>query len=155
MTEYSIFLEWQRDTPDFHYSSYTRNHTVIFGMDGKVNCSASPDFYGNPQYLDPEQAFITSLSSCHMLTFLAIASNKGYIIDKYSDKAIGEIGKNKTGRSSMTLVLLRPVVVFSGEKIPSIEEFQIMHDRAHNGCIIANSISECVELVIEPSLQKV
>ncbi len=153
MSDYSILLEWQRDTKEFLYSSYTRNHTVTFGINGKVLGSASPEFNGDPHYMDPEQAFIMSLSSCHMLTFLAIASNNGFIINKYSDKALGEIGKNKIGRQAMVAVYLRPVVIFSEEKKPSAGEFQIMHDRAHHNCLIANSVSNCLELVIEPSME--
>lgn len=154
MPEYSILLEWQRDTKDFQYSSYNRDHIVTFGINGKVFASASPEFNGDPHYMDPEQAFIMSISSCHMLTFLAMASNKGFIIDNYSDKALGEIGKNKIGRLAIVAVFLQPMVIFSGENKPSEEDFHIMHDSAHRGCLIANSISSCVKFIIEPSMKQ-
>jgi organic hydroperoxide reductase OsmC/OhrA len=150
MSEFTVSVEWLRNTPDFNYDSYSRNHVVHFGTVGKVCGSAAPEFHGDPQCLDPEQAFVMSLSSCHMLTFLAIACKKGFVIDKYSDNAIGELGKNQAGRMSMVKVELRPVVVFSGEKVPLEEEFKSLHDRAHHGCIIANSIASCVEVVINP-----
>lgn len=153
MSEFSIFIEWNRDTPDFNYQNYTRTFTIKFGSQGMILGSAAPEFHGDPQYIDPEQAFISSLSSCHLLTFLAIASNKGYVVDKYTDKARGEIGKNCYGRNAMTVVLLNPVVVFNGNNYPSEEEFKKLHDSAHNGCIIANSIKGCVDLIIEPVMQ--
>ena len=97
MSEHAISLEWIRDSLDFSYNSYSRNHVVHFGAEGKVCGSAAPEFHGDPQCLDPEQAFVMSLASCHMLTFLAIASKKGFVIDKYTDKAIGKLGKNQAG----------------------------------------------------------
>jgi organic hydroperoxide reductase OsmC/OhrA len=154
MSEHTIALEWTRNTPDFNYETYSRNHTVTFGTVGKVCGSSAPEFHGDPQCLDPEQAFVTALSSCHMLTFLAIASKKGYIVDHYRDHATGEIGKDKEGRSAVVKVVLRPEVVFSGPKMPDGKEFQALHDRAHKGCIIANSVASCVELTVTPILHQ-
>jgi organic hydroperoxide reductase OsmC/OhrA len=152
MSEHTISLQWTRDTPDFNYDTYSRNHVVHFGTVGVVCGSAAPEFHGDPQCLDPEQGFVMSLSSCQMLTFLAIACKKKFIVDKYTDKAIGLLGKNKDGKTAMILVELRPVVVFSGEIIPSEEEFKSLHDQAHRGCFIANSIANCVKLVITSKL---
>ena len=152
MPEYSINLEWIRNTPEFEYLKYSRTHTVTFGTNGKNLVSASREFHGDPQYLNPEQAFVISLSSCHLLTFLALASKKGFIIEKYTDKALGEIGKNDIGKLAIIQVILRPNVVFSGEKKPSEGDFQNLHDRAKKSCIIANSISNCVKLITEPKM---
>jgi organic hydroperoxide reductase OsmC/OhrA len=152
MYEHTISLEWSRNTPDFNYDSYSRNHVVSFGSVGKVCGSAAPEYHGDPKCLDPEQAFVMSLSSCHMLTLLAIASKKGFVIDKYTDAAIGELGKNQSGKMAMIKVTLQPIVVFSGDKIPSDEDFKSLHDRAHHGCIIANSIASCVEIIVNPTL---
>jgi organic hydroperoxide reductase OsmC/OhrA len=152
MSQHTISLEWTRNTPDFNYDSYNRNHAVRFGDVGNVCGSAAPEFHGDPHCLDPEQAFVMSLSSCHMLTFLAIASKKGFIVDKYTDLTIGELGKNQAGRMAMIKVELRPAVIFSGDKIPSDAEFASLHDRAHHGCIIANSIARCVEVIVKPTL---
>jgi organic hydroperoxide reductase OsmC/OhrA len=152
MPEYSIHLKWSRDTPDFDYSSYTRTHTVSFGTNGKIFGSAAQEFHGDPQFLDPEQAFVMSLSSCHLLTFLALASKRGFTVDIYTDQALGEMGKNKAGKLAMLRVILRPIVVFSGDKKPSEDEFHVLHQRAKGSCIIANSIASCVELTTEPRM---
>jgi organic hydroperoxide reductase OsmC/OhrA len=155
MSEHTIALEWTRNTPDFNYDTYSRNHVIGFGTVGKVCGSAAPEFHGDPHCLDPEQAFVMALASCHMLTFLAVACKRGFIVDKYIDKAIGELGKNQLGKMAMTRVELRPEVVFSGMKIPSEEEFRMLHDRAHSGCIIANSVASCVEVIVSATLQRV
>jgi len=152
MSEHIISLEWLRNSPDFNYDSYSRNHIVHFGTAGTVCGSAAPEFLGDPHCLDPEQAFVLSLSSCYMLTFLAIASTKGFVVDKYTDTAFGELGKNNDGKMAMTKVELRPVVVVGGEKIFSEEDFKSLHDRAHRGCIIANSIAGCVEMIVNPTM---
>ena len=152
MSEHTISLEWSRNTPDFNYDSYSRNHIMLFGNGGKVCGSAAPEFHGDPECLDPEQAFVMSLSSCHMLTFLAIACKKGFIVDRYADKAVGELGKNKSGKMAIIKVELRPEVTFSGENIPSEEGLKSLHGRAHYGCIIANSIASCVEVIVNPLL---
>jgi organic hydroperoxide reductase OsmC/OhrA len=148
MSEHTIELKWSRNTPDFNYDTYSRNHAISFGTIGKVCGSAAPEYHGDPHCLDPEQAFVMALSSCHMLTFLAIACKKGFVVDSYTDKAIGELGKNQQGKNAMVKVLLRPEVVFSGIKIPTEEEFTMLHDRAHSGCIIANSIANCIEVTV-------
>lgn len=150
MSEHAISLEWSRNTPDFNYDSYSRNHSIAFGTDGKVCGSAASEFHGDPNCLDPEQAFVMALASCHMLTFLAIACKKGFIVDRYDDKAAGELGKNQKGKTAVIKVELRPAVTFSGEKIPSEEEFKSLHDRAHQGCVVANSIASCVEVIVNP-----
>ncbi len=152
MSAHTIVLAWSRNTPDFDYDTYSRNHSIGFGPVGKVCGSAAPEFHGDPHCMDPEQAFVMSLASCHMLTFLAIACRKGFTVDKYSDKAAGEMGKNQRGKTAMTKVELRPEVVFSGTKIPTGEEFSALHAQAHNGCIIANSIASCVEVTVKPTL---
>jgi organic hydroperoxide reductase OsmC/OhrA len=152
MSEHTINIEWSRKTPDFNYDTYSRNHSIGFGAIGKICGSAAPEFHGDPHCIDPEQAFVMALASCHMLTFLAIACKKGFIIDRYIDKAIGELGKNKSGKMAMTKVELRPEVVFSGTKVPTDEEFNMLHDRAHVGCIISNSIASCVEVIVNPTL---
>jgi organic hydroperoxide reductase OsmC/OhrA len=152
MSAYTLSLEWTRNTADFNYDTYSRTHTVRFGDGGSVCGSSAPEFHGDPRCLDPEQAFVMSMASCHLLTFLAIASKKEYVIDKYSDRAVGELGKNKDGKSAIIRVELRPEVVFSGVMVPTEEEHRGLHERAHRGCIIANTVAGNVTLVVTPKL---
>jgi len=154
MSEHTIKLQWQRNSPDFNYDTYGRTHAIYFGDKGKICASASPEFHGDPQCLDPEQAFVMSLSSCHMLTFLAIASKKAFVVDEYIDKAVAVLGKNKEGKLAVVKVVLRPEIVFAPNAGPSPEDFRMLHDRAHKGCIIANSIPGCIELIIEPVMRQ-
>ncbi len=97
--------------------------------------------------VDPEEAFVASLSSCHMLFFLAIAARSGYVIDEYTDEAVGYMDKNTEGKTAMTKVLLRPRVSYSGSKIPDRGRIEKMHHRAHELCYIANSVK--TEVVTE------
>ena len=97
----------------------------------------------------PEDAFTASLASCHMLTFLAIAAVKGFAVASYADDAVGTLDKNAEGRMSMVRVVLRPRVVFEGRQ-PTLEELNALHERAHKGCFIANSVK--TEVSVEPQL---
>lgn len=148
MAEHTVKILWERNTIDFNYNTYSRNHEISFGTAGKICASAAPEYHGDPHCLDPEQAFVMSIASCQMLTFLAIACRKGYVIDKYVDKAVGVMGKNKYGRLAMIKVDLYPLIFFSGQKIPAGGEFDTLIESAHNGCIISNSLIDCVEMNI-------
>ena len=151
---HGVKLEWRRGAADFGYESYSRNHTVTFGPGTTIRASSAPEFFGDPACIDPENAFVTALASCHLLTFLALASKKGFIVDEYVDDALGEIGKNEAGRTAMVKVHLRPQVVFSGARAPSPEEFNLLHERAHRGCIIANSVAGFVKVLVDPSMHR-
>jgi organic hydroperoxide reductase OsmC/OhrA len=153
VSEHTIKLAWKRTSPDFDYDTYNRTHVIAFGDIGKICASASPEFHGDPQCLDPEQAFVMSLSSCHMLTFLAVASKKGFVVDEYLDFATAELGKNKDGKLAVVKIVLKPEVAFNAKNAPAAVDFRMLHDRAHKGCIIANSIPGCIEMVIEPTMQ--
>nr|WP_273482928.1 OsmC family protein [Kribbella italica] len=95
---------------------------------------------GNPGPVDPEEAFIASLSSCHMLTFLAIAAKKRLVVDAYDDHAVGVMAKNERGRIAITQVTLHPKIVFAGEQ-PDAAALERIHHRAHEECFIANSVT--------------
>jgi organic hydroperoxide reductase OsmC/OhrA len=148
MSEHTATIEWRRETPDFNYETYNRDHDWSFDAGITVRASANPSYLGAESYVDPEEAFVASLSSCHMLTFLALAAKKRYIVDDYLDHAVGILDKDAAGRLAMTKVTLRPRVAFSGEKIPGAEELRQLHDRAHHHCFIANSVK--TEVVVEP-----
>ena len=148
MSEHHATIDWKRETPDFAYETYNRDHDWQFDAGITVRASATPAYLGSDICVDPEEAFVASLSSCHMLTFLAIACKKRFTVDGYRDQAVGILGKDQTGRMAMTRVTLRPQVRFGGEKTPTPEELAQMHGQAHHACFIANSVK--TEVVIEP-----
>jgi organic hydroperoxide reductase OsmC/OhrA len=113
-----------------------------------VRASANLASKGGESCIDPEEAFVASLSSCHMLTFLALAAKARYVVDGCRDEAVGVLGKDSAGHLAMTRVTLRPRVAFGGEKRPGPEEVRQLHDRAHHACFIANSVK--TDVVVEP-----
>jgi organic hydroperoxide reductase OsmC/OhrA len=147
MSEHYATIDWMRETPDFAYETYNRDHDWTFDAGVTVRASANPAYLGSASGVDPEEAFVASLSSCHMLTFLAIAARKRYVLDEYHDEAVGVLEKDAAGRLAITKVTLRPQVTFSGEKTPSPEEIRQLHDQAHHACFIANSVK--TEVVVE------
>ena len=108
--------------------------------------------YSNPDLIDPEEAYVASLSSCHMLTFLHLASRAGFVIDRYEDEAVGTMARNERGIPWVSEVALNPKITFSAEKTPSADELKQLHHRAHEHCFIANSVKSHVH-VIPPSSQ--
>jgi organic hydroperoxide reductase OsmC/OhrA len=148
MSEHNVTIEWKRETPDFTYRTYNRDHDWTFDAGITVRASAAPAYFGNPRCVDPEEAFVASLASCHMLTFLAVAAAKKFVVDGYQDEAVGVLGKDGTGKLAITKVTLHPRVQFGGEQAPTPEELIQMHDQAHHGCFIATSVK--TEVTIEP-----
>ena len=140
MSEHKMTLSWKRATPDFQYQTYNRDHTWKFDGGHEMEASAAPAYLGNPKNVDPEEAFVASLSSCHMLTFLAIACKQKFVLDEYVDDAVGHMEKNADGRMAITRVELHPKITFSGDKQPTPEELEKMHHAAHENCFIANSV---------------
>jgi organic hydroperoxide reductase OsmC/OhrA len=140
MSEHRAVIQWRRETADFKYENYNRDHDWDFDAGISIRASAAPAYLGSATCVDPEEAFVASVSSCHMLTFLAIASRKQYVVDDYRDEAIGVLEKDATGRLAITKATLKPQIKFGGEKTPTPEELAHMHDQAHHGCFIANSV---------------
>jgi organic hydroperoxide reductase OsmC/OhrA len=145
MSEHRVRVSWERGGADFGYEGYPRDHAWTFEGGVRVPASAAPAFRGNPERVDPEAAFVAALSSCHMLTFLAIASRKRLVVDGYEDEAQGFLEKNEAGRLAMTRVLLRPRVLFAGPT-PGPEVVGGLHELAHRECFIANSVLTRVEV---------
>jgi len=114
-----------------------------------MTASAAPAYLGDPKNVDPEEAFVASLSSCHMLTFLAIACKQKFVLDEYVDDAIGQMEKNAEGKMAITKVTLRPKLKWSGDKQPTAEELDKIHHAAHDNCFIANSVK--TEVTVEKS----
>ncbi len=151
MSEYTVLVEWQRSGAAFIDNKYSRAHTWSFDGGVRVPASSSPSVvplpYSDPAGVDPEEVFVASLSSCHMLWFLSLAAKRKYVVEAYQDDAVGTMAKLADGRYAMTQVRLRPRIVFGGDKQPSAEELNALHDEAHHLCFIANSVK--TEMLIE------
>jgi organic hydroperoxide reductase OsmC/OhrA len=140
MSEHKVTLKWHRGGASFEYQKYPRNHSWTFDGGHEMTATSAPAYLGDPKHVDPEEAFVAALSSCHMLTFLAIACKQKFVLDEYSDDAVGYMEKNPEGRLAITRVELHPKLTFSGEKQPTSEELDKMHHAAHDNCFIANSV---------------
>lgn len=153
MSEYSARVVWQRGEANFLDNRYSRGHRWEFDGGLSVPASSSPHVVPVPlsveANVDPEEAFIASLSSCHMLFFLSLAAQYGFLVDSYADQAIGEMGKNAAGRTAMLRVVLRPTIVFGGERKPTASQLQALHRQSHECCFIANSVN--TDVVVESS----
>jgi organic hydroperoxide reductase OsmC/OhrA len=141
---YGAEVIWTRGEQAFRDKRYSREHRIRFDGGLEIAGSASPHSVpvpmSNPAAVDPEEAFIAALASCHMLWFLAIAAKRDYCVDRYHDRAIGVMGRNSDGRTAMTVVTLRPAVAFSGARTPSRDDVTRLHHDAHEECFIANSV---------------
>jgi len=145
MSEHRVELIWQRDGTDFVYETYGRDHAWFFEGGAEVEASAAPEFRGNAARVDPEQAFVASIASCHMLTFLAIAARKRYNVRSYRDRAVGHLEKNERGQLAITRVELRPQVEFDGTS-PDGATLAHMHESAHEHCYIAASVRTTISI---------
>lgn len=153
MSEYRAEIVWERaPNEDFRANRYSRRHEMRFDGGAVVAGSSSPHSVPLPMSdasaVDPEEAFVASLSSCHMLWFLSIAAKRGFCVDRYVDAAVGVMAKNAKGKVAVTRVTLRPEVTFSGDKLPSRGELEHLHHTAHDECYIANSVNS--EVLCEP-----
>ena len=140
MSEHKVILNWERGDAEFSYQKYPRDHSWSFDGGHRMTATAAPAYLGNPAHVDPEEAFVASLASCHMLTFLAIASKQRFVLDSYEDEAVGHLEKNADGRLAITRVELHPKITWSGGRKPSAEELEKLHHAAHENCFIANSV---------------
>lgn len=148
MSEHRATIDWKRGDADFTYESYDRGHTWRFEGGTVVEASAAPTYRGDPSRVDPEEAFVASLASCHMLTFLALAARKRFVVDAYTDDAVGVMEKNEDGKLAVTRVTLRPRIDFDGDA-PSADALERLHEQAHEHCFIANSVR--TEIRVEPA----
>ena len=148
MSKHLASLRWNRNGKPFTYEGYSRDHEWIFEGGQRLTGSAAEAFLGSPEGVDPEEALVVALSSCHMLTLLAIAAKKGWTVESYDDDAEGTLGKNAEGKLSLTHVTLRPRIVFAEGTAPDSDKLQRLHQQAHDNCFIANSVKATV--VVEP-----
>lgn len=144
MAQYTAQVAWAREGQDFLGNQYSRRHLWRFDGGVEVVGSSSPHVVPLPlsdaSAVDPEEAFVASLSSCHMLWFLSLAAKQRFCVEQYVDDAVGVMDRNEAGRTAMTLVTLRPRVAFSGEHQPTREQLERLHHLAHEECFIANSV---------------
>ncbi len=151
MTTIPVTIEWSRRQEEFTDNRYSRVHRWIFDGGAEIRASSSPQFVPVPMSdasaVDPEEAFVASLSSCHMLWFLSIAAKRGFRVNTYLDHAVGEMGKNENGKLVMITVRLRPAVEWDAPT-PSDVVIAEMHRAAHDECFIANSVH--TNVLIEP-----
>jgi organic hydroperoxide reductase OsmC/OhrA len=152
MSQHKATIKWAFSGQDFLKGRFSREHTWTFDGGQTVTASASPSVvpaqFCNVAGVDPEEAFVASLSSCHMLTFVYLASRKGFGISAYEDEAVGTMTKNAEGRMWISSVTLAPRVTWSGDKRPTPEEEHALHEAAHHECFISNSVK--TEIVVAP-----
>jgi organic hydroperoxide reductase OsmC/OhrA len=140
MSDHRITLNWQRNDATFERGNYPKDHQVRYLGGQTLGVSAAAAYGGNAALADPEQMLLSALASCHMLTFLAVAANRGFVIDQYLDDAECELGKNAEGATAVVRATLRPAVRFAGDKQPDAEEYARLHERAHKGCFVGQSL---------------
>jgi len=145
MAEHEITLNWTKGDAPFTYDAYPRNHQIIFKKDEAVTFSSAAAYKGDPSKGDPEDLLVAALSSCHMLTFLAIAAKKKFTVLSYEDEAVGFMEK-EGGKLWVTRTILRPKILF--ETAPDAATLAEMHHMAHEQCFIANSVK--TEVTVEP-----
>lgn len=149
----SATIAWERKGAVFTDRQYSRVHRWSFDGGVEVPASSSPGVVREPlsdaSAVDPEEAFVAALSSCHMLSFLDQAARQGFTVERYTDEAVGRMAKNEAGKIAVTLVTLHPQVEFTGDKRPSLEEIDRLHHQAHEVCFIASSVKS--DIRIEPA----
>lgn len=155
MAQHSAEILWQRGEQRFLDNRYSRAHSWRFDGGLELPASSSPHVvplpWSDPSAVDPEEAFVASLASCHMLWFLSLAAQRGFVVDRYQDRAQGVMSRNAEGRLAMTEVVLRPRVSFAGEQRPDSEQLHELHHHAHQECFIANSVKTEVRCEPQPS----
>tara|TARA_B110000263_G_C14941195_1_gene343749 strand:+ start:23 stop:487 length:465 start_codon:yes stop_codon:yes gene_type:complete len=153
MSETIVTVSWERGDQDFCGNEYSRGHTWTFDGGLSVPASASPDIvsllWSVAENVDLEEAFVASISSCHMLFFLSLAAKRKIVVDRYADSAVGFMEQREDGKIAMTKVILRPEARYFGDAQPSRELLEKLYHRAHELCFIANSVyAEIVTEVI-------
>jgi organic hydroperoxide reductase OsmC/OhrA len=156
MAAHTASVIWERpDGAKFIDNKYSRAHRWEFDGGAAVAASSAPSVVpvplSDPSGVDPEEAFVASLSSCHMLWFLFYAAKGGFVVDSYRDAATGHMEKNQEGSQWMARVVLRPDIQFSGATAPDAAKLAAMHEQAHHACFIANSVKTVVTVEGEPT----
>lgn len=150
MHTYSATIEWKRGASRFTDLRYPRAHTWTFDGGVTLPASSSPQHvplpYSDPAAVDPEEAYVAALASCHMLTFLYLAARRGFVVASYRDQATGVMEKNAAGKEAITRITLAPHAVFAGEKVAAAQDVESLHHEAHEECYLANSVKTVIEI---------
>lgn len=148
MSQHEAKIAWSRGGREFGYEAYSREHTARMGGAQPIQLSAAPAFRGDAALANPEDLLVAALASCHMLTFLAICSRKGIVVERYEDEARGWLERPAGAPMHVTRVVLRPRIVFAEGATPDAATLASLHEQAHHGCFIASSVKTSV--TIEP-----
>ena len=148
MSELSIQLHWQRAEAEFETGAYSNADSVQFNERHELSVDVAPDWGGDPAHTNPEQALAAAMSSCHMMTFPALAAKASWPVASYHDHAVAHLGKNPKGQMSVARIDLHPVVRFDTGFVVDDTGLAEMQDRAHRYCFVANSLSDSVAVSI-------
>jgi organic hydroperoxide reductase OsmC/OhrA len=153
MPQHHATVQWQRHQARFLDNQYSREHLWTFDGGAQIPASSSPQVvpapYSNPKSVDPEEAFVASLASCHMLWFLSIAAKQNFVVEHYTDHAVGVMGKNEAGNLAITSIHLHPQISFKADRPPSLAQIEAIHNEAHHNCFLANSVKTAI--IVEKS----
>lgn len=141
---FNLTVNWQ--TSPAEEGEFCRDHSITFGSGQTIQASSAPEYKGNEQNVNPEESLLAALSSCHMLTFLAIAHLKRLPVTSYVDNATAELGKNEAGKLAVTKMVLNPKVIFAEGVEVSQETLEKIHEKAHANCFIANSLATDIQI---------
>lgn len=148
MSEHHATVSWKRTTKDFVYETYDRSHSVSYPGGIVHGASAAKEFMGKAELANPEELLAAALSSCHMLTFLAVCAKSRIAVDSYEDRATAILDKNAAGKLAVTKIFLRPKTTFSGDTPVDGAKLKELHEKAHRNCFIAQSVACEVETVL-------
>ena len=148
MSIHKVKINWKNEKEDFSYFAYDRTHTWEFEGGKIMKASAAPEYMGAIEYINPEEALAAALSSCHMMSFLYVASKKKFVLESYEDDSEALLEKNANNKMAITKMYLKPKVTFRGENQPDKAAIDALHHLAHEECFIANSV--LTEIIIEP-----
>jgi organic hydroperoxide reductase OsmC/OhrA len=144
--KYTSHLTWNRGNVAFTPKTYDRTHDISFGGGISIKGSAAPEYLGKAEYVNPEELFVASISSCFMLTFIYLACTKNLVVDTYSAEAVGTLGKNAEGKMAMTEVVLKPSIKFENDQQPDAALLQDLFHKAHDMCFISCSVKTKVSV---------
>lgn len=151
MSEHRAQIAWTKETDSFKYEDYNRGHAWTFPKSGlAVKATAAPKYKGRPDAVDPEEALVASISSCHMLTFLAICARRGLVVERYLDDAVGWLEPNEQRRLAITRVVLKPTITFADGHQPDAATLAKIHEESHLHCFIANSVKTTITVEAAP-----